>query len=118
MIVQILHSGCEIIGLWVGIRNVRRYFPKDKRNTAIEFELGHLRIECQLTPDFWDGRPEIRDPRLSMWLKSKRLFARAGRRPVSLAMVPSGVNCYKLEPGSRGGTRMDRSSPNLELEQP
>ncbi len=99
MLVKALCAGCEVGGVRVGTCNARRYFPKG--TAAIELQLDHLRIECGLRPDFWRGRPEIRDPRLSLWLKSKNLIARSFAPPIPIAMIPSGVNSFKLVPASR-----------------
>jgi len=87
-----------ITGLHVGASNVRRYFPKGTK--AIELKLGHLRIQCGLKPDFWDGRPEIYDPRLCAWLESKHLHDSPDRGPVPLAMIPDGVNSFQLQPAA------------------
>jgi hypothetical protein len=98
MQVTALRSGREVTGLRVGAANVRRYFPKQV--AAIELELDHLRIECGLTPDFWQGEAEIRDPRLCVWLKAKHFHAKPSRPQPSFAMVPSGENCFKIEPNA------------------
>lgn len=87
-----------ITGLHVGASNARRYFPKGTK--AIELKLGHLRIQCGLKPDFWDGRPEIYDTRLGAWLESKLLHDSPDRSPVHLAMIPDGINSYQLLPAS------------------
>ena len=94
MVVKAQYQGHRISGIWVGVDNVRRYFSKSV--PAIELQLDHLRIECGLTPHFWDGRPEIHDPRLCEWLESKNLHDRNGRTAVPLAMTPSGKNSFKL----------------------
>ena len=116
MMVKTLRNGSEVTGLRVGVYNVRRYFPK--RIPAIELQLDHLRIECGLSPDFWKGRPEIHDPRLCIWLKSKIFATRRIRAPIPLAMTPSGENSFKLEPATRNGTHGARqvSIPDSELE--
>ena len=89
------HSkGHGVTGLHVGTQNVRRYFPKGTKN--IELQLGHLRIQCGLPPDFWNGQPEIHDPRLCAWLESKNLHGTANRT-VPLAMIPAGGNSFQLE---------------------
>ena len=94
MVVISRSIGRRIIGLYVGDDNVRRYFPK--RIAEIELQLDHLRIECELAPDFWRGQPEIRDPRLCLWLESKHLGAKGQRVPVPLSMIPSGENSFIL----------------------
>ena len=71
MVVTSKCCGHRVTGLYVGADNVRRYFPK--RISEIELQLDHLRIECGLTPDFWQDQPEIHDPRLCVWLESKQL---------------------------------------------
>ncbi len=86
--------GHRITGLYVGADNVRRYFPK--RIAEIELQLDHLRIECGLAPDFWQGQPEIRDPRLCLWLESKQLNGKGLRAPVPLSMIPAGDNSFIL----------------------
>ena len=96
MVVKTQSKGHGVTGLNVGTYNVRRYFPKGTQN--IELQLGHLTIQCGLKPDFWQGQPEIYDPRLCAWLESKHFHSNPGRKPVPLAMIPSGKNSYRLRP--------------------
>jgi len=98
MVVKTQSKGHGLTGLHVGRDNVRRYFPKGTQD--IELQLGHLRIQCGLKPDFWQGQPEIYDPRLCAWLESKNLHGTANRLPVPLAMIPAGDNSFQLEPMS------------------
>ena len=97
MVVKTQCKGHGVTGLHVGMDNVRRYFPKETKN--IELQLGHLRIQCGLKPDFWQGRPEIYDPRLCAWLESKNLHSPANRT-VPMAMIPEGKNSFRLQPMS------------------
>jgi hypothetical protein len=87
-------------GLIVGVENVQRFFPT--RTCDIELHLGHLQIQSKLHPDFWQGKPEIFDERLSSWLESKYLHGKPDRRPLILAMVPvgTGKNAFRLRPVS------------------
>jgi hypothetical protein len=101
MVVRTQSKGLEITGLQVGANNVRRYFPKD--TSVIELQLDHLQIQCWLAPDFWQGQPEIRDPRLGAWLESKNFHERPSRDPVPLAMIPNGKNCFRLRPIASNG---------------
>jgi hypothetical protein len=94
MLVTSQCNGDRVTGLYIGDDNVRRYFPK--RVSRIELQLGHLRIECGLTPLFWKGRPEIHDPRLCLWLEAKQSQRKARRSPMSLAMIPSGDHSFAL----------------------
>ena len=96
MVVKTQYDGLRVSGLYVGVKNVRRYFSK--RAEAVELQLDHLRIECGLPPRFWDGQPEIHDPRLCAWLESKNLTASAGKPPIPLALIPSGRNSFRLRP--------------------
>lgn len=96
MVVKTHNKGREVLGLEVGASNARRYFPKEA--SVIELELDHLRIQCGLTPEFWDGQPEIRDPRLCAWLKLKNFNGKVGDSPVPLAMIPAGPNSFRLQP--------------------
>lgn len=96
MVVKAQSKGRGLSGLLVGTDNVRRYFPKDV--STIELQLDHLRIQCGLAPDFWQGQPEIYDPRLCAWLETKHMHASSGRNPVTLAMVPTGKNAFRLQP--------------------
>ncbi len=98
MIVEVQSKGFNRCGLYVGAENVRRYFPRSL--SAIEFNLGHLKIECKLTPDFWQGEPEINDPRLGAWLDSKIMHENRHRGAVRLSMTPTGENAYKLQPAA------------------
>jgi len=97
MVVKAQSKGHGVTGLHVGIHNVRRYFPKGTQD--IELQLGHLRIQCGLKPDFWQGQPEIYDPRLCAWLESKNLHGTANRT-VPLVMIPAGGNSFQLQPMS------------------
>jgi hypothetical protein len=96
MVVRTQIKGREIIGLQVGANNVRRYFPKGA--AVIELELDHLRIQCSLGPGFFQGEPEICDPRLGAWLESKNFHEKPSRDPVPLAMIPEGGNRFRLRP--------------------
>ena len=98
MVVKTHSKGRGVTALHVGTNNVRRYFPKGTRD--IELQLGHLRIKCGLKPDFWQGQPEICDPRLCAWLESKHLHSSSDRNPVPLAMIPAGDNSFQLQPMS------------------
>lgn len=99
----------------VGAENVRQFFPET--NTVIELELGHVKIQCKLGHEFWDGKPEILDPRLSAWLETKHMHTNASRSPVSLALLPSGKNSYRLEPVRRDAVVRKRE-PGVVLEMP
>ncbi len=94
MVVKAQYDGFRVSGLYVGVNNVRRYFSK--RIPVVELELDHLQIQCGLTPGFWNGRPEIHDPRLCDWLESKHLHDKPCRTPVPLALIPSGKNSFKV----------------------
>lgn len=97
MVVKTQSKGHGVTGLHVGSSNVRRYFPKSIKN--IELQLGHLRIQCGLKPDFWQGQSDIFDPRLCAWLESKNLHGTANRT-VPLAMIPISDNSFQLQPVS------------------
>jgi hypothetical protein len=111
MVVRPQCKGREVTGLRVGAYNVKRYFPKSI--AVIELELDHLRIECGLSPDFWNGQPEIRDPRLCAWLESKQFHSRASNCPILLAMTPSGERSFKLGPASLKKTAKDRPATGV-----
>jgi hypothetical protein len=98
MVVTSQCSGHRVIGLYVGASNVRRYFPRNC--STIELHLDHLRIECGLGERFWNGQPEIRDPRLCLWLESKHLQRKDSGNPISLAMTPMGERIFTLKPVS------------------
>ena len=92
-------TGRRVTGLYVGASNVRRYFSR--RLTQIELQLDHLRIECGLGPDFWQGQPAIHDPRLCLWLEPKQRD-RLSRAPVRLSLIRSGTNSFILGPTQKG----------------
>jgi len=98
MVVKAQSKGQGLSGIHVGSDNVRRYFPKNV--STIELQLDHLRIQCGLAPDFWQGEPEIYDPRLCAWLETKHMHASRNRTPVPLDLVPAGNNAFRLEPVS------------------
>jgi hypothetical protein len=109
MVVTSQCSGRRVTGLYVGKRNVRRYFPK--RVSTIELRLDHLRIECGLNPDFWEGNPEIQDPRLCLWLESKHFQRKEFRSPMPLVMMPAGEHSFTLGPMLHCNTPKVRPSP-------
>ena len=94
MVVKTQVRGGEVTGLHVGARNVRRYFPKGIR--VIELELDGLQIQCGLSPEFWNGQPEIHDPRLCEWLDFKMVHRQGERKQVKLAMMPTGKSVFRL----------------------
>lgn len=112
MVVRTQYDGFRVSGLYVGVRNVRRYFSK--RNPVVELQLDHLQIQCGLAPRFWEGQPEIHDPRLSVWLESKYLHKKPSKTPVLLTMVPSGNNCFRIQPTlARGESRRPKLASAL-----
>jgi hypothetical protein len=96
MVVKAHCKGREFTGVEVGAGNVRRYFPRDAN--IIELYLDHLLIQLKLKPDFWQGQTQICDPRLRAWLESKNLHGHPGGAPIPLALIPSGKNCFHLQP--------------------
>jgi hypothetical protein len=107
MVVKAQSKGRGLSGLHVGTDNVRRYFPKNV--STIELQLDHLRIQCGLAPDFWQGQPEIYDPRLCAWLESKHMHTSRDRTPIPLAMIPAGNNSFRLQPVSAGAPERPRT---------
>jgi hypothetical protein len=96
MVVKTHCEGRELTGVEVGTGNVRRYFPRGAN--VIELHLDHLLIQLGLKPDFWQGQTQICDPRLRAWLESKNFHGRPGEAPIPLALIPSGKNCFRLQP--------------------
>jgi hypothetical protein len=94
MVVKSQCIGNRVTGLVVGQSNVRRYFPR--KVEAINLQLDHLLIQCGLAPRFWDGEPEIHDPRLCLWLESKQSRKSNSRASVPLYMVPTGEGAFTL----------------------
>jgi hypothetical protein len=99
-------------GLHVGVENVQRFFPESI--SEIDIHLGHLQIRCNLNPEFWRGKPEIFDERLSVWLESKYLHGKRDKTPIRLAMVPIGIgtSIFRLRPVSQDeqGIRANREA--------
>jgi hypothetical protein len=110
MVVKTQSKERGITGLHVGINNVRRYFPKG--TSCIELQLDHLNIRCGLTPDFWQDRPDIYDPRLGAWLEAKHFHAEPGRTSVPLVMIPAGKDAYRLQPVPLNGHPKDKQPSN------
>jgi hypothetical protein len=96
MLVKTLRDERDHIGLHIGTANARRYFRK--RAQTIDLRLDDLEIQCTLSPDFWKGRPEIYDPRLSEWLEFKVGRERSRRDPMLLTMVPSRSDTFVVIP--------------------
>jgi hypothetical protein len=95
MVIRTQCKGREYTGVEIGSNNVRRYFPRQIE--AIEIQLDHLQIQCDLQPGFWSGHSEISDPRLCAWLESKNFNGKPGALPVPLVLIPSGKNCFRLQ---------------------
>ena len=95
MVVRTQSKGLTVIGLHVGVNNVRRYFPRHA--SVIELHLDHLQIQCGLSPDFWHGQPEIHDPRLCAWLEDKNFRGNPNRTPLPMVMIPAGKNSFRLQ---------------------
>ena len=109
MVVKTQCKGREFTGVEVGANNVRRYFPREA--SVIELHLDHLLIQLGLKPDFWQGHAQICDPRLRAWLESKNFHGRPGDAPIPLALIPSGKNCFRLQPV--GAQTRSRIKPTL-----
>ena len=110
MVVKTQSKGRGVTGLHVGVNNVRRYFPKTV--AVIELQLDHLQIQCGLGPDFWQGQPEIYDPRLCAWLESKHMLRASDRNPIPLALIPAGENSFRLQPGRKNETIRTKLASN------
>lgn len=95
MVVTTQSNGRENFGLHVGAANARRYFPRSV--DAVELNLGDLRIQCRLPATFWNGKPEICDPRLCEWLKFKVLREQRDRNPIALQLVQCGRSTFTLQ---------------------
>jgi len=116
MQVRTYRDGRDRTGLHIGEANAHRYFRK--RESSIELRLDDLHIQCTLPPDFWQGHPEIHDPRLSEWLEFKAA-RRPGREPILLSMVPTGAGTFVVhsqsdkQPESFGAdVNLPRKSPS------
>jgi hypothetical protein len=96
MVVKTQCRGREVLGLEVGASNARRYFSRNA--PVIELQLDHLQIQCGLGPEFWSGHAEIHDRRLCAWLEQKNFHGKVGEPLISLAMIRSGANSYRLQP--------------------
>lgn len=106
MIVTMQNEGRSITGLCIGGVNVQRHFPPHLQ--AIDLEIDHLRIRCDLHVNFWLDRPEINDPRLCAWLEEKFFWKSAGT--VVVEMEGSG-DCFRLSLRPRGRTLFDEPLP-------
>jgi hypothetical protein len=96
MVVTTQYQGRRIAGLFIGSKNANRYFSRNSR--IVELQLDHLQIQCRLSAQFWDDTPEIQDPRLCDWLKSKHLYDKCFQTPIPVELVPAGDNTFRLGP--------------------
>ena len=96
MVVESQCKGRKVIGLRVGVQNARQFIQE--RTAYIELRLDHLEISCPLPPDFWQRDGEIHDPRLCAWLEAKQPNQPQARRTIFWAMIPDGINSFRLEP--------------------
>ena len=98
MVVRTQRNGRDNFGLRMSAANARRYFSRTAG--AIELQLDDLNIQCNLPESFWNGHPEIHDPRLCEWLKFKVLQEHCNQTPIALQMVQSGRNTFALHANS------------------
>ena len=96
MVVRTLGSGRGVMGLYIGPRNARRYFSRRSRH--VELLLGHLHIYCDLSDEFWQGKPEICDARLADWLFSRFFHGKAGQGPAPVALISHGQHGFRVLP--------------------
>ncbi|HUX44941.1 MAG TPA: hypothetical protein VMV57_09340 [Terracidiphilus sp.] len=101
MVVTAQTKGRGVIGLHIGTNNAQRFFPKSA--SVIELHLDHLDIQCDLSPEFWNGNPEICDPRLCAWLDAKHQQKRPGQEQIALALIPAGKNAFRLSAVATNG---------------
>jgi hypothetical protein len=113
MLVKTQCRGRAFTGVAVGNNDVRRYFPQ--HTDCIDLELDHLLIRCGLNPGFWNGHPEISDPRLCAWLESKNFNGKPGDEPVALAMIPSGKNVFRIKVSQPRKGERQAAAPELTL---
>ena len=113
MVVKTQSKGRGITGLHVGANNVRRYFPK--QISSIDLQLDNLQIQCGLKPGFWQGEPEIFDPRLCAWLESRHMHAQLDRTSIPLAMIPEGKNSFRLQPVRPNGQVRGKLPPGAAI---
>jgi hypothetical protein len=109
MVVKTQSRGYGVTGLDVGTGNVARYFAPGTH--SIELQLDHLQIECELSPEFWQGHPEIYDPRLCAWLESKHFCGLPGHAPIALSLIPAGKNAFRVGPGPANGNGKAKFAP-------
>jgi hypothetical protein len=96
MLVKTHRDALARTGLHIGQENARRYFSQAA--PSIELRLDDLHIQCTLAPEFWHGRPEIQDPRLSEWLEFKVARRTSGRDATQLTLLPAGPDSFVLRP--------------------
>jgi hypothetical protein len=95
MIVKMQDRGRGVTSLRIGARNVRRYFAKGM--PTIDLDLDNVQIQCDLSQDFWQDRPEIVDPRLCAWLTAKKSKLKVDGDGAVLLMLPAGRNSFRLQ---------------------
>jgi hypothetical protein len=99
MLVKAYKDGPDRTSLLIGEANARRYFSR--RKPCIELRFDDLHIQCTLSPEFWQGHPEIHDARLSGWLEFKIGRRAASNEPIFLSMVPAGPDAFVVRPSSK-----------------
>jgi len=92
MIVRMQSKGRLITGIRMRISDARRHFPSHMK--AVDLELDHLRIRCDLHASFWLDQPQISDPRLCAWLEEKVFWSKLPS--TDLRMVRIG-DSYRLQ---------------------
>jgi hypothetical protein len=94
MIASMQSQGRSITGIRIGTSEARRNFPHGAK--AIDLELDHLCIRCDLHTNSLRDRTEISDRRLCAWLEEKFYWQKLPPSPVAVEMVRSG-NSYRLQ---------------------
>ena len=93
MVVTIRHDGRSSSVLHIGQENVARYFPE--KFSTIELHMAGVQIGFRLPESFWQGQPEIRDARLSDWIKVAVCHKKRAKEH-QLEMIPLGGNAFHL----------------------
>jgi hypothetical protein len=96
MIVSAWYDGHSTYGLRILEEDVSLYFRPEWPTVSVYLPDESDPAEIPLTPSFWEGSPELRSPRIRVFLARNDLESWERNRPPRFELVPLGEGVFRL----------------------
>lgn len=96
MIVSASYDGHSTYGLRILEEDVSLYFRPEWPTVSVYLPDEADPAEIPLTPSFWEGSPELRSPRIRVFLARNDLEEWERNRPPRFELVPLGEGVFRL----------------------